>query len=90
MPIVCPACRGENPPDAVFCQNPVCRKALGEFRYVWEELLAAARWYEKVADRVTGFVGKPQFVVVRVLWFAAWIALNTGILSRRSSSPASS
>jgi uncharacterized membrane protein len=81
VPIVCPACRGANPPDAVFCQDPVCRKALGEFRYVREELVAAARWYEKVADRVTGFVGKPHFVVVHVLWFAAWVALNTGILA---------
>jgi hypothetical protein len=33
-PIVCPACGGENPHDAVFCGNEVCKKALGEFRYV--------------------------------------------------------
>jgi len=80
-PIVCPVCRGENPHDAVFCGNPVCRKALGEFRYVREELLAAARWYETIADRVTGFVGKPHFLAVHALWFAAWVGLNTGLVA---------
>jgi uncharacterized membrane protein len=79
--IVCPACGGENPHDAVFCGNAACKKALGEFRYVREELLAAARWYEKLADRVTSFVGKPQFLAVHVCWFALWLALNTGLIA---------
>jgi hypothetical protein len=36
--IFCPACGGENPADAVFCGNHSCHKALGEFKYVLEEL----------------------------------------------------
>src|SRR6185436_21157977 len=63
------------------CGNPICGKALGEFRYVREELLAAARWYEKLADRVTAFVGKPHFLLVHVFWFALWVALNTGLVA---------
>ncbi|HZP82225.1 MAG TPA: hypothetical protein VFB21_11355 [Chthonomonadaceae bacterium] len=35
-PIFCPACGGENAPNAVFCANAVCHKALGEFRYVMD------------------------------------------------------
>ena len=31
--VTCPACGGENAPDAVFCTNPGCHKALGEFEY---------------------------------------------------------
>jgi uncharacterized membrane protein len=31
--------------------------------------------------RVTAFVGKPHFLVMHALWFAAWVALNTGILA---------
>jgi uncharacterized membrane protein len=77
-PIVCPVCHGENPPEAVFCGNPACCKALGEFRYVREELLAASAWYERIADRVAGFVGRPQFLAVHVLWFLFWVAVNTG------------
>jgi hypothetical protein len=37
-PIICPCCQCENPHDAVFCGNAECHKALGEFRYVVEEL----------------------------------------------------
>ena len=77
-PIVCPACGGSNDHDAVFCD---CGKALGEFRYVREELGATERWHEKLADRVAGFIGKPHFVVVHLLWFSAWLALNTGLIA---------
>ena len=80
-PIVCPGCGGSNPPDAVFCGNPACHKALGEFRYVREELGAAARWYELLADRVAGFVGRPHFLVIHAFWFALWIAANTGLVA---------
>src|SRR6185503_12981184 len=51
------------------------------FRYVREELLAKARWHELLADRVTAFVGKPHFLVVHAVWFAIWIAVNTGIVA---------
>jgi uncharacterized membrane protein len=78
---VCPACGGANPSEAVFCGNPACRKALGEFRYVREEFLGKTRWHERLADRVTAFVGKPQFLVVHALWFGIWIAANTGMLA---------
>jgi uncharacterized membrane protein len=62
----------------VFCGNPACCKALGEFRYVREELSDASAWHERIADRVTGFVGRPQFLAVHALWFLLWVAVNTG------------
>jgi uncharacterized membrane protein len=80
-PIACPACGGVNPPDTVFCRNPACHKALGEFRFVREELSAASRWHERLADRVAAFVGKPHFLVVHALWFALWVGLNTGLFA---------
>jgi uncharacterized membrane protein len=80
-PIVCPGCGGTNPGDAVFCGNPECHKALGDFRYVAEELLAEARWHEKLAERVTTFVGNPHFLVVHLVWFAVWVAVNTGVIA---------
>jgi uncharacterized membrane protein YdjX (TVP38/TMEM64 family) len=33
-PITCPVCGGTNPSDAIFCGNPACHKALGEFKHV--------------------------------------------------------
>jgi uncharacterized membrane protein len=80
-PIACPVCGGSNPPDAVFCGNVDCHKALGEFRYVQEELRAEARWHESLAQRVTDFIAKPQFLAVHAIWFTAWVALNSGVVA---------
>ncbi|MSQ47880.1 MAG: DUF1003 domain-containing protein [Deltaproteobacteria bacterium] len=80
-PITCPTCGGVNPSDAVFCDNPACHKALGEFRYVKEELLSEARWYETLADRISDFIAKPHFLVAHSLWFVIWVAMNTGVLA---------
>ena len=77
---VCPACGGTSAGDAVFCASPHCHKALGEFRYVREELAAEARWHETLADRVVGAIGRPQFLGIHLLWFVAWVVLNTGVV----------
>lgn len=77
-PRICPACGGENAPDAVFCAHPPCHKALGDFKYVCEEMLAERRWHEMLAEKATAFIGKPQFVLVHALWFILWVAINTG------------
>src|SRR6266545_6279676 len=77
-PIICPVCGGSNAADAVFCANPVCHKALGEFRYVTEEIKRETRPHERIADSVTSFIGRPHFLVVHTVWFALWVAINTG------------
>ncbi len=79
-PRVCPACGGVNAPSAVFCADPACHKALGGFAYVREELKKEARWHEALADKVVGWIGKPHFLGVHLLWFLAWTAINTGLL----------
>ncbi|MGH9892121.1 MAG: DUF1003 domain-containing protein, partial [bacterium] len=79
QPIVCPVCKGENPPDAVFCGGPRCRKALGEFKYVIEEVAAEASRIERLADTVTSFTGRPHFVTAHLAWFAAWVR-NSGLI----------
>src|SRR5262249_48689798 len=63
----------------VFCVH--CQKALGPFRYVREEVEAATSRYERVAHRVTRFVGQPQFFAVHVVWFAVWVLLNAGVIA---------
>lgn len=82
--IICPACGGENPEDAVFCASHQCHKALGEFRYVLEELQAQKNWIEKLADKVTNFIAKPHFIIIHMLWFAIWILANEGYLGKIS------
>ena len=41
-----------------------------------EELKAQRRWHESLAERVTGFIGRPHFVAIHVLWFVFWIVVN--------------
>jgi len=79
-PIVCPACGGANDGRAVFCANPECGKALGEFRYVREEVAADSRWHESIAARVAAFVSHPFYIIIHVVWFGLWIAVNTGFV----------
>jgi uncharacterized membrane protein len=79
--VVCPQCGGENTADAVFCANPACHKALGEFRYAEEEIAREARVHERIADRVASFIGNPYFIVVHAFWFLLWIAVNTGLIT---------
>ncbi|WP_411728159.1 MFS transporter [Methyloglobulus sp.] len=76
--IICPACGGENTEDVVFCGNHQCHKALGEFKYVLEEIQATKNWIERLADKVTDFIAKPQFVILHILWFTVWVLANEG------------
>ena len=67
-----------NADEAIFCANADCHKALGPFRYVGDELALRARWHERVAERVVGWVGHSAFFVVHLLWFVVWWAINAG------------
>lgn len=78
---ICPMCGGENEADAIFCANDRCHKALGEFKYVREEMGASTQWHESLAEKATGFIGKPYFVLVHVGWFAVWVLANSGIVA---------
>jgi uncharacterized membrane protein len=79
--ITCPACGGENDVHAVFCANPQCHKALGEFRYALEQLGAKSRWHQALADRAATFIGRPHFVGVQLVWIGLWVLLNSGIIA---------
>jgi Predicted membrane protein len=79
--VFCPQCGGANTADAVFCANPECHKALGDFRYAEEELAREAKAHERVADRVSAFIGNPYFIVIHAVWFVLWIAANAGLIS---------
>lgn len=77
---ICPVCGGVNTPEAFFCANPHCRKALGGRKYAPEEIKKETRWHERVADGVVSWIGKPQFLGVHLLWFLGWTLINTGVL----------
>lgn len=64
----------------MFCENPECHKALGEFKYLLEEMRAQEGWFDRMADRIADFIGKPHFIIVHVIWFSLWVGINTGAL----------
>jgi uncharacterized membrane protein len=35
---------------------------------------------DKISDAIANFVGSIMFVVIHVIWFGVWVALNAGIL----------
>ena len=72
---------GERAGCRSFCSNNACHKALGEFKYVLEELEEGARWHEALAERVVAFIGTSHFLLVHGLWFLIWVAMNTGIFA---------
>ena len=42
---------------------------------------------ERIADAITGFAGRLFFVVLHIVWFAAWILVNTGTAGIRPFDP---
>lgn len=78
--ITCPVCHEVNDPSAVFCKNPQCHKALGEFRYAIEALGAKSKWHETLVSRTAKFIGRPHFVGFHVAWVTLWILVNTGTI----------
>jgi len=79
--IPCPACGGANDADAVFCADQACGKALGEFRYVLEEIDRESSRIEKLAHHVARLSGRPHFVTLHLLWFGVWIVINSGLIA---------
>jgi uncharacterized membrane protein len=79
--MACSACGGANDADAVFCANPRCGKALGEFRYVLEEVDRETSRIEKLAHHVARLSGQPHLVTLHLLWFGAWIVINSGLIA---------
>lgn len=79
--IICPVCAGHNAADAVFCANPECRKALGEFDFADELVLAETSRLEKLAEAIATVAGRPHFVTAHVIWFTLWVIFNSGLIA---------
>jgi uncharacterized membrane protein len=78
---VCPACGGHNDAEAVFCANPACGKALGEFRYIAEEMRAGGGFVQRLADTTNRIAGWPHFFTLHVVWFLVWFLVNSGLVA---------
>jgi uncharacterized membrane protein len=82
-----------NPPsnETDFEDNPALSNVLERnIRTIIRLRLQAARdrgLQDRLADAITSFAGRMAFVYVHVLWFGAWIVLNTGRFGTRPFDP---
>lgn len=80
-PLRCASCGGSNAPTAVFCANDACGKALGDFAFVLEELERDRSRITRLAEQVVKISGRPHFVTLHLVWFAAWLLINSGVVA---------
>jgi len=78
-PLSCPACRIIDRADGVEDGNLFEVRHYGT-RHERGLLDAVLQAQDRAADRVTSFAGSLKFVYIHSLWFAAWVAVNIGIL----------
>lgn len=75
----------KHPLESVYGKlSPEKQERLDRSREAYKSFKARAReqrsFLEKVADLITKFAGSISFAIFHVVWFSAWIALNTDIL----------
>jgi len=72
-------------------RNPTLSTAIERYiRTIIRLRLKAARertLQERIADAITGFSGRMLFVYVHILWFTAWILVNSGRFGLRPFDP---
>lgn len=65
-------------------KNPTANQAIERYiRTIVHMRLKEARERtpeQRIADAVTSFSGRMAFVYIHILWFSAWILLNSGLL----------
>jgi uncharacterized membrane protein len=47
--------------------------------HIEEQALKQRTWQDHLSDAIANFVGSIPFVVMHVIWFGIWVALNAGI-----------
>jgi uncharacterized membrane protein len=48
-----------------------------------EEALQKRTLADRISDTIANFVGSMPFVVLHLLWFGGWVAINTGALGQK-------
>ena len=45
-----------------------------------DQALKDRTWADRLSDVIASFVGSLPFIIIHVIWFGIWVALNAGIL----------
>ncbi|HEX6063595.1 MAG TPA: DUF1003 domain-containing protein [Longimicrobiales bacterium] len=52
---------------------------LGAIRAIKAAHAGERNWIERIAERMTRFASAPWFFILHIVWFTAWIVVNSGI-----------
>lgn len=52
---------------------------LGAIRAIKAAHAGERNWVERVAERMTSLASSPWFFLVHIVWFTAWIIINSGV-----------
>jgi uncharacterized membrane protein len=52
---------------------------LGAIRAIKAAHAGERNWVERVAERMTSLASSPWFFLVHIVWFTAWIVINSGV-----------
>jgi uncharacterized membrane protein len=69
------------PADTILHAPPPALENIEEVARLEEQSEQRRSAADKIADAVAGFVGSVSFVVLHLLWFGAWVAINTGFFA---------
>jgi uncharacterized membrane protein len=67
--------------DEAISQSEIVRKNTAAIVEMQRKLTEARTLGGRIADGITDFTGSMAFVYVHVVWFAAWVLLNIGLLN---------
>ena len=88
-----PQAKDQKPQNERPTANPILCEVIERNIHTIDRLrIEAARsrhTQDRVSDAITDFSGRLVFVYVHVVWFGAWIALNTGKLGVHPFDPVS-
>ncbi|MEO7715776.1 MAG: DUF1003 domain-containing protein [Capsulimonas sp.] len=81
----------QDPPGERHTDNPILCEVIERNIHTIDRLrieaAQARKTPDRVSDAITDFSGRLLFVYVHIVWFGAWIALNTGKLGVRPFDP---
>ena len=60
---------------------------LGAIRAIKAAHAGERNWMERIAERMTRLASSPWFFVAHIVWFTAWILVNSGITPLRAFDP---
>lgn len=68
-----------DPPNTWMERRARSKATLGAIRAIKASHWAERTWMQRAADALTRLAASPRFLAIHILWFTAWIIINSGV-----------